>query len=459
MFINDFSSLAVKYANANGLYPSVMIAQAALESGWGRSSLSNPPYHQLFGIKSLGDFSGKEIILPTQEWVKDSGHKNGGYYITIEAGFRVYDSYEGSFNDQAKFLQKSRYTNVLVKNAPSYKHATEALQNAGYATDPNYAKKLNDIISNYNLTRFDGLPSLTYSSHVQSYGWLDQVHTGEKSGTTGGNKRLEAFKVNVNNYDGIDVEYSSFIEGKGWDKWNTNGQVSGAIGESLSVKAIRMKLNGSQALNFDIYYRTHVESYGWLDWSKNGEINGVEDILNKQVEAIEIRVIRKGSSAPDATKNTFITDPTNISYSSHVQSHGWMPYVNLGITSGTTGERKRLEAIRIHLNNNSLSGTIKYRTHVQTYGWLDWVSNNKISGTTGQEKRAEAIQIKLTGNLAKYYDVYYRTHSEKVGWLDWAKNGAPAGTEGKGYRLESLQIQLVRKGDSAPGNIKQSFID
>lgn len=457
-FINKFSPLAVKYANANGLYPSVMLAQAALESGWGRSSLSQSPYHQLFGIKDSSGFTGDVIEVPTKEWVRDKSKPEGGYYITIDAKFRVYDSHEGSFRDQANFLQKPRYTNVLIKNAPSYEDATQALQSAGYATDPEYTSKLNSIIKNYNLDRFDGLPSISYSSHVQTYGWLDAVNAGQRSGTSGEKKRLEAFNVNIANFDGVNIQYSSFIDGKGWDNWVTNGEVTGTTGEGRRIEAITMKLTGSQAGNFDLYYRTHVESFGWLDWSKNGEINGAEDILNKRVEAIEVVVVKKGQPAPGATKATYKVDNSNVSYSSHVQSHGWQDYVNSGATSGTTGEKKRMEALRIGLQNTLIRGGIEYRTHVQSYGWLDWVSNNKISGTTGESKRAEAIQIRLTGEIAKYYDVYYRTHSQKVGWLDWAKNGEPAGTEGKALRLESIQIRLVRKDHKAPGNTTQPFI-
>ena len=102
--------------------------------------------------------------------------------------------------------------------------------------------------------------------------------------------------------------------------------------------------------------------------------------------------------------------------------------------SGTQGQAKRLEAIKIDLQNSPYSGDIIYSTHVQDYGWLNNVSNGKVSGTTGEGKRLEAIKIDLTGDIASFYDVYYRVHIEAYGWLGWAKNGMKAGSEGLSKR-------------------------
>ena len=76
--------------------------------------------------------------------------------------------------------------------------------------------------------------------------------------------------------------------------------------------------------------------------------------------------------------------------------------------------------------------------------------NDEMSGTSGQSKRLEAIRIKLTDELAENYDIYYRVHAQEFGWLGWAKNGESAGTEGYSYRLEAIQIVVTAKGDMAP---------
>ena len=99
-----------------------------------------------------------------------------------------------------------------------------------------------------------------------------------------------------------------------------------------------------------------------------------------------------------------------LTYQTHVQSYGWQNDVGQGKISGTVGQAKRLEAIRI--NVHSTEGSIRYRTHVQTYGWQDWAYDGEESGTVGQAKRLEAIQIELTGGLAEHYEVYYRVQEQ-----------------------------------------------
>jgi uncharacterized protein YjdB len=116
-----------------------------------------------------------------------------------------------------------------------------------------------------------------------------------------------------------------------------------------------------------------------------------------------------------------------------------------------------MEAIKISIPNVQGLG-VKYSTHVQDYGWLNYVSDGQIGGTTGQAKRMEALKIELTGANAAKYDIYYRVHSQDYGWLGWAKNGAAAGTQGLAKRMEAIEIILVQKGGNAPGTTNQSFI-
>jgi uncharacterized protein YjdB len=117
--------------------------------------------------------------------------------------------------------------------------------------------------------------------------------------------------------------------------------------------------------------------------------------------------------------------------------------------AGTSGMAKRLEAIRINIQNDSNLG-IQYTTHCQTYGWLPWSYNGETNGTSGESKRLEAIKIQLTGADAGKYDVYYRVHAQSFGWLGWAKNGEPSGTAGLAKRLEGIQIVVLPAGSAAP---------
>ncbi len=300
-------------------------------------------------------------------------------------------------------------------------------------------------------------PTISYSTHVQSYGWMDSVKDGKLSGTTGKSKRVEAVKIDLENapYSG-GITYKTHVQSYGWMDSVSNGKVSGTTGKSKRVEAIQINLTGEMAEHYDVYYRVHSQTYGWLGWAKNGQSAGTEG-LSKRVEAMEIVLVKKGQSAPGSTEQPFVTN-LSVSYSTHVQSYGWMKTVKNGASSGTTGKSKRVEAIKISLNKTPYSGGITYKTHVQSYGWMDSVSNGKVSGTTGKSKRVEAIQINLTGEMAEHYDVYYRVYSQSYGWLDWAKNGQSAGTEGLSKRVESIQIRLVEKGKRAPGSTAKPFV-
>ena len=90
-------------------------------------------------------------------------------------------------------------------------------------------------------------------------------------------------------------------------------------------------------------------------------------------------------------------------------------------------------------------GSIRYRVHVEGIGWMDWVKNGELAGTTGQAKRVEAIRIELSDGLNAEYDVEYRVHVQDIGWMNWVKNGELAGTTGQAKRVESLQIRLTKK--------------
>lgn len=323
-----------------------------------------------------------------------------------------------------------------------------------------YVDKVSAIGNNNNSsTEF----SVLYSSHVQTYGWLDSVKNGEISGTEGQSKRMEAIKIWLKNapYSGS-VQYRTYVQNYRWLDWKSDGAEAGTSGQSKRMEAIQIKLTGELANHYDIYYRVHAQNFGWLGWAKNGDSAGTAD-YSKRLEAIQIVLVEKGGAAPGSTVNAFLQNgveiPATVKYQTHIQTYGWQNYVADGTMSGTEGQSKRLEAIRIALGNKSVSGSIRYKTHVQTYGWLDWVGEDQVSGTEGQSKRLEAIQIELTGEMANKYDIYYRVHSQNYGWLGWAKNGQKAGTAGYSKRLEAIQIRLVPKGGTAPGSTANCYIE
>ena len=135
----------------------------------------------------------------------------------------------------------------------------------------------------------------------------------------------------------------------------------------------------------------------------------------------------------------------SISYQAHVQYNGWMPNVKDGAVAGTTGQAKRLEGLKITLQDDKGNSMIKYRAHVEDTGWQGWKTSGQAAGTEQQSKRMEGIQIQLTGTYAEKYDIYYCVHVANFGWLGWAKNGETAGSEGLALQMEAIKIKLVKK--------------
>lgn len=300
-------------------------------------------------------------------------------------------------------------------------------------------------------------PMIMTQTHVQDYGWL-LSHGEEMAGTIGLSKRLEGIKISVDQIEkGVGgIQYQTHIQDIGWQGWKSDGALSGTTGQAKRLEAIRIKLTGTLSEKYDVYYRVHAENFGWLDWAKNGQSAGTAG-YSCRLEAMQIKLVKKEDKAPGNTNKPYIQ--RYISYSTHVQDVGWQAKKYDGSMSGTSAQAKRLEGIKINLENQLFSGNIQYRTHIQDIGWENsWKSNGTMSGTSGQAKRLEAVQIKLTGEMANNYDVYYRVHAQDYGWLGWAKNGSNAGTEGLAKRLEAIEIVLVSKGGRAPGSANNCFI-
>ncbi len=145
-FIDNLLPHAKITSETTGIPPHFMLAQAALESGWGKHEIrraDNSPSYNLFGIKAGASWKGDTVEKVTTEYV------NGAPQKVIEK-FRAYNSYAEGFNDYARLLSDNpRYAKVLNStDATSFAHG---LQRAGYATDPRYAEKLIRILKSESL--------------------------------------------------------------------------------------------------------------------------------------------------------------------------------------------------------------------------------------------------------------------------------------------------------------------
>ncbi len=141
-FIEEMQPHAQVAAAATGIPARFILAQAALESGWGRNQIrraDGTPSCNLFGIKAGAGWSGKTVEVPTTEYVDGAPRQ-------LAQRFRAYDSYAEAFADWARLAAgAARYAAVAAAGTDATAYA-QALQSAGYATDPAYAAKLTRVL-------------------------------------------------------------------------------------------------------------------------------------------------------------------------------------------------------------------------------------------------------------------------------------------------------------------------
>ena len=143
-FIGSIVNGAIQGWAQHQILPSLTLAQAILESAWGKSTLAST-YHNLFGIK--GSYNGMSVNMPTYE-------EYGGRMVLINDAFRRYPDNNASVQDHTDFLIKnSRYHNLIgVRDANT---ATYLIRADGYATASTYTNSLRNVINTYDLTRYD----------------------------------------------------------------------------------------------------------------------------------------------------------------------------------------------------------------------------------------------------------------------------------------------------------------
>ncbi|MDR9425130.1 MAG: flagellar assembly peptidoglycan hydrolase FlgJ [Marinobacter sp.] len=146
-FVSQLMPFAERVAKDSGIDPKLMVAQAALETGWGSKMIKgdgNEPSFNLFGIKADSRWSGDSGTITTTEF-------RDGLPMKEQADFRAYPDYEASFRDYVDFLQNNpRYRDVL-SSADQPDVFADKLQEAGYATDPEYGSKIRSIMNRDSL--------------------------------------------------------------------------------------------------------------------------------------------------------------------------------------------------------------------------------------------------------------------------------------------------------------------
>lgn len=241
-FINEIGPRAQKIAQENDLYASVMMAQAIVESGWGQSGLAAAPNYNLFGIK--GAYNGQSVSMATTEFT-------GGTEHGVVDGFRKYNSYDESLQDNADVLSAAMYSGVHKSVAATYQDATAYLTGR-YATNPQYNVELNKIIEQNNLTRFDEPGSIELKTPIQ----YEKVKVAPDYKIRE-NKKVEDVKTKTKAGDSLwNIARDNKVSIDQLQKWNANlnGQdVANLPGD------LELKVNEKETIT-EVAYRTHTET-------------------------------------------------------------------------------------------------------------------------------------------------------------------------------------------------------
>ncbi len=144
-FIETLLPFAKSAAEMIGIDPNLLLAQSALETGWGKHILSKEDgasSHNLFGVKAHDKWGGKSVLAKTLEYEKNQAHIE-------QAAFKAYPSYLESFMDFVQLVKSKRYEKAL-ENVDNPKSFLTELHQAGYATDPNYVDKVLSIYEKFS---------------------------------------------------------------------------------------------------------------------------------------------------------------------------------------------------------------------------------------------------------------------------------------------------------------------
>ena len=348
---------------------------------------------------------------------------------------------------------------------------------------------------------------IKYQAHVQDIGWQDWKKDGELAGTTGQDKRIEAIRMSLENTEEYSIMYRVHVQDIGWKDWKKDGELAGTTGQDKRIEAIEIKIQERQKaaklyidtpINESTHYGIEEKSLNVSGWKmanvsntslkayidgnaidtnsisyveRADVINGVEGYgtekenpkpgfafnidISKMTAGKHILKIEAYSNMTLLAENTInfnIDNNIHIEYQAHIQDIGWQDWKQEGDLAGTTGQDKRIEAVKFKIINASNQMHVKYRAHIQDIGWQEWKQDEELAGTTGQDKRIEAIQIKLEG--IEGYVIEYRSHVQNIGWQQWASDEMISGTVKQKLRIEAINTRIVKSTETVVPQIK-----
>ncbi|ALJ22840.1 N-acetylmuramidase [Lactobacillus gallinarum] len=354
-FLSKTANQAEKAAKKYGVYPSVMIAQAIIESGWGQSGLAVNA-NNLFGMKADDSWPVESYLARTRE------EKDGKSYY-INARFRKYNSLKESFKDNGKKLREGvswqplRYKGTWLENANNYAQATKSLTGT-YATDSKYDLALNSRITNHNLNKYDPVISnmareYTVSKSGSTYNWptnhsvaspISEVKAGEKVVVT----------KTITYRDGSSRMY---INGKGW----INGS---SLGHSRkTTEPINQAPKGATKVEKNLMHNAHVyDGKGKRVKGKTFHIN--DDDGSKLISTYGTKTIKK-KPYYRVGEDEYIA-AGNIDGTLRFLKHNTYVYNQYGNRDNTL-KRKKNEQVATYGSAIKINGKKYYRVGIRQY--------------------------------------------------------------------------------------------
>jgi len=417
----------------------------------------NNEFYVVYNLEvSNGNYNTKLLKLKNNNWqeVYKFTELNSGNYVAVDADET--GIYFAIPNSNCSKLQGYKYNNTITNLGEI---ATSNYLSNTYMTVENgnvavlYREFMNNNKINVKLYKNNTWNNLETSMNANSAkiklnnNKIYLLRNGETYGKDGG----YVYTYDINKQDG-------------WKKFGDNTFSDKNISEmDICFQGNYPYIVYQEADDTQINVK-HVKINEWEKWAQtvaNTKANNIQAHTYKN--KIYVTYITQATQViytkSNETSNIVEGEKQpNIFYKTHVQDIGWQNYVKNGEMSGTSGKGLRLEGISMYIDSEYY-GDVLYRTHIQNIGWEGtWARFGGLSGTQGKSLRLEGIQIKLQGEIANYYDIYYRVHIQDFGWLGWAKNGESSGSEGFSKRLEGIEVKLVKKGEPAPGNTKNPFI-
>lgn len=434
-FIETVGKLATADMQKSGIPASLTIAQAILESGWGKSGLTVKA-NALFGIKASSTWAGKVYSSDTKECY------DGINFTTITALFRAYDSWAESVTDHSALLTgAARYADIVGET--DYTKACEAIASAGYATDPSYDTKLITLIETYCLHEYDSVKQelkgdgkMTSAEFVKK---LENVVENYKTvymwGTFGSpvTESIIAQKAGQypTSYNTTKQSALRALIGKGYFGFDCVGLIKGLLWGWVGDKSKTYGGATYESNNVpDISADTMITKCSGVSTDFNDIVAG-EAVWMKGHIGVYIgngKVIESTSSWSSGVQITALGNIGTISglNSRKWEKHGKLPYIEYVEAATTTATT----------SSTATSTSLRLGDIVQFAGGNVYASANTAKATS--TKSPSKCKVTQTYNGSHPYHLISEDGGGVYGWVDTAN--VSLSIEGAISRLDELEI-------------------